>query len=230
VLPLKDRLPTQRRPVVTITLIAANSAVWIGYQVSQLDASIEEIGYQPCEVDGSCPTQGLAWPANAVTSMFAHGSWDHIVVNMLFLWIFGNNVEDALGRVRFLVFYLLSGFAADALQTFVTLEYGAPGEGTIPSVGASGAIAGVLGAYLMLFPRARILSWVFPAFFFNVRAWLYLGFWFVFQLVDGGYAFTHPEASGGVAYFAHIGGFAFGFLAAKPAMVGRPPKLGVETT
>jgi membrane associated rhomboid family serine protease len=229
-LPLKDRLPTERRPVVTISLIAANAAVWLGYQVSQLDESIEEIGYQPCEVDGSCPTVGLYWLLNVFTSMFAHGSWDHIVVNMLFLWIFGNNVEDALGRARFLLFYLCSGVAATALQSFVTLDYGASGEATIPSVGASGAIAGVLGGYLMLFPRARILSWVFPAFFFNVRAWLYLGIWFVFQLVDGGWAFTHPETSGDVAYFAHIGGFAFGFLAVRPAMAGRPPKLGIEAT
>jgi membrane associated rhomboid family serine protease len=229
VLPLKDRLPTRGRPVVTLTLIAANTAVWIGYQVSQLDESVGEIGYRPCEVEGSCPAEGLDWTANTVTSMFAHGGWGHLAFNMLFLWIFGNNVEDALGKARFLLFYLLSGFAATALQSFVTLQYGAEGEATIPNVGASGAIAGILGAYLMLFPRAKILSWVFPVFFFNVRAWFYLGVWFLFQLIDGGYSFTHPEESGGIAYFAHIGGFVFGFLAAKPAMLGRPPKLEVET-
>jgi membrane associated rhomboid family serine protease len=227
VLPLRDRLPTRQRPVVTFSLIAANIAVWAGYQVSRLEASVEQIGYQPCEVDGSCPTEGLEWPANAVTSLFAHGGWGHLAVNMLFLWIFGNNVEDALGKARFLLFYLLSGLAATALQSFVTLEYGAAGDGAIPNVGASGAIAGVLGAYLMLFPRSKVLSWVFPVFFFNVRAWFYLGLWFVFQLVDGGYAFTHPEEAGGIAYFAHIGGFLFGFLAARPAMVGRLPKLGL---
>jgi len=228
VLPLKDRLPTERRPVVTLSLIAASVGVWVGYQLSRLDGSVSEIGFQPCEVDGSCPTVGLAWPANAITSMFAHGGWDHLAVNMLFLWIFGNNVEDALGRTRYLLFYLVSGFAATALQTFVTLEYGAPGEGEIPNVGASGAIAGILGAYLMLFPKARILSWVFPAFFFHIRAWFYLGLWFLLQLVVGGYAFTHPDEAGGIAYFAHIGGFVFGFLAARPAMAGRPPKLGME--
>ena len=228
-LPLRDRLPTRQRPVVTLSLIAANVAVWAGYQVSRLEESVEQIGYQPCEVDGSCPTEGFAWPANAVTSLFAHGGWGHLAVNMLFLWIFGNNVEDALGKARFLLFYLLSGLAATALQSFVTLEYGAAGDGAIPNVGASGAIAGVLGAYLMLFPRAKVLSWVFPVFFFNVRAWFYLGLWFVFQLVDGGYAFTHPEEVGGIAYFAHIGGFVFGFLAVRPAMIGRPPKLGLGT-
>jgi hypothetical protein len=230
VLPLKDRLPTRTFPAVTVSLIAANVLVWVVYQVPDLGASVDEIGYQPCEVDGSCPATGLDWPAGAVTSLFAHGSWDHIAVNMLFLWIFGNNVEDALGKARYLIFYLLAGFAATALQSYVTLAYGSEGEAAIPNVGASGAIAGVLGAYLILFPRARILSWVFPAFFLPVRAWLYLGVWFLFQLFDGGYAFTHPEEGGGIAYFAHIGGFVFGFLTAKVFMAGRPPKLGVETT
>jgi membrane associated rhomboid family serine protease len=228
VLPLRDRLPTRTFPAVTVALIAANAVVWVAYQVPDLEGSVEEIGYQPCEVDGSCETIGLGWPANAITSMFAHGSWDHIAVNMLFLWIFGNNVEDALGRLRYLLFYVLAGFAATALQSYVTLAYGNPGDGAIPNVGASGAIAGVLGAYLLLFPRSRILSWVFPVFFLPVRAWLYLGIWFVFQLFDGGYAFTHPEESGGIAYFAHIGGFAFGFLTARIFMAGRPPKLGLE--
>ena len=135
-----------------------------------IDGSIDKLGFQPCEVEGTCATIGLDWPVDAVTANFAHGGWDHIAVNMLFLWIFGNNVEDALGRVRYLLFYLLAGFAAIALQAWVTLRFGSAAEATIPEIGASGAIAGVLGGYLILFPRARILSWVFPVFFLPVRA------------------------------------------------------------
>jgi len=228
VLPLKDKLPTRSFPAVTVALIGVNVAVWLAYQVPDVDGTIDELGFQPCEVDGSCATTGLTWPANAVTSMFAHGGWDHIAVNMLFLWIFGNNVEDALGRVRYLLFYLSAGFAASALQTWVTLQFGTASEATLPEIGASGAIAGVLGGYLILFPRARILSWVFPVFFLPVRAWLYLGVWFLFQLAVGGYAFTHPVEGGGVAYAAHVGGFALGFLTARAFMAGRPPKLGME--
>jgi membrane associated rhomboid family serine protease len=230
VLPLKDRLPARTFPAVTVSLIAANVLVWVVYQLPDIERSVSEVGYQPCEVDGTCPTAGLDWPANAVTSMFAHGGWDHLAVNMLFLWIFGNNVEDALGRARYLLFYLLAGIAAITLQSWVTLSFGTSGEATIPHLGASGAIAGVLGGYLILFPRARILSWVFPVFFLPVRAWFYLGVWFLFQLVVGGYAFTHPVEEGGVAYAAHVGGFVFGFATAKLFMVGRPPKLGVEPT
>jgi len=224
-LPLKDRLPTRSFPVVTVGLIAASLAVWLAYQLPSEDGRFDQLGFQPCEVEGTCPTTGPAWPVNAVTSMFAHGSWDHIVFNMLFLWIFGNNVEDALGRVRFLVFYLSAGFAADALQSFVTLQYGAPEEAAIPNIGASGAIAGVLGAYIVLHPRAKVLTWIAPVFFFSLPAWLYLGIWFAFQAWDGGWAFTHPEEGGGIAYFAHIGGFLFGLLVVKAFAAGRTPQL-----
>jgi hypothetical protein len=227
-LPLKDSLPTRQFPIVTVALIVANALVWIFVQLPDLEASFSDLGFRPCEVDGSCPTAGQDWPVDALSSMFAHGSWDHILFNMLFLWIFGNNVEDALGRARYLVFYLLAGFAADALQGFVTLEYGSAGEGEIPNIGASGAIAGVLGAYFLLHPRSRVLTWVFPVFFFRLPAWVYLGIWFLFQLFDGGYAFTRPEEGGGIAYFAHIGGFLFGLLAVKAFMAGRPPQLRVE--
>jgi membrane associated rhomboid family serine protease len=142
---------------------------------------------------------------------------------MLFLWIFGNNVEDALGRVRFLAFYLLGGLAATAAQTFVTLQYAAPGEGAIPNVGASGAIAAVLGAYILLHPGGRVLTWIAPIFFLPIPAFIYLGLWFLFQLVAGSASFTHPEPGGGVAYFAHIGGFVFGFVGIKLFAVGRRP-------
>ena len=144
--------------------------------------------------------------------MFMHGDWLHLIGNMLFLWIFGNNVEDALGHVRFLVFYLLSGFAATALQTFVTLEYGTDLEATIPNLGASGAVSGVLGAYLVLLPRASVLILIFLGLILirEVPAALFLGFWFLFQLWSGGFSLVEPEAGGGVAFFAHIGGFVFG--------------------
>jgi membrane associated rhomboid family serine protease len=227
VLPLKDSVPTRTRPILTIALIAANALMWLLYedagQGRGFIASVNELAYHPCEVENSCPTVGQDWPVTIVTSMFMHGSWDHILGNMLFLWIFGNNVEDVLGKIRFFVFYFLAGFAATATQTFVTLGYGSPQDGEIPNLGASGAIAGVLGAYILLFPRGRVLTWMLPFFLFEIPAVVYLGIWFLFQLITGGYAFVHPEAGGGVAYFAHIGGFAFGFLAVKLFSTGRPP-------
>jgi membrane associated rhomboid family serine protease len=133
---------------------------------------------------------------------------------MLFLWIFGNNVEDAMGKVRFFLWYLVAGLAATALQTWVTLRFSEAAGASIPNVGASGAIAGVLGAYFLLLPQARVLT----AFFFiliflrEIPAVLFLGIWFLFQLWEGGWAILHPEAGGGVAFFAHVGGFVFGVL------------------
>jgi membrane associated rhomboid family serine protease len=195
--------------------------MWVLYQLPNLERSVNELAYHPCEVEGSCPVVGEDWPLTALTSMFMHGSWMHLIGNMLFLWIFGNNVEDSLGRVRYLVFYLLGGFAATVLQTFVTLSYASDAEATIPNVGASGAVSAVLGAYLLLLPRARILVVIFfilreiPAIFF-------LGFWFLFQLWSGGVELSAPSEGGGVAFFAHVGGFVFGFLAVKVFQVRRP--------
>jgi membrane associated rhomboid family serine protease len=153
--------------------------------------------------------------------MFMHGSWLHIGGNMLFLWIFGNNVEDAMGKLRFLAFYLVSGLAATGLQTIVTLSAGTALDGAIPNLGASGAISGVLAAYLVLLPRARVLTLLFY-FIVEVPAFLFLGFWFLFQLLEGGFAVLHPEAGGGVAFFAHIGGFVFGLVTVRLFTV-RPP-------
>jgi rhomboid family protein len=161
---------------------------------------------------------------NIFTSMFLHGDWLHIAGNMLFLWIFGNNVEDAFGKIRFVVFYLLGGLAATALQTFITLAYGTPMEAQIPNLGASGAISAVLGAYLMILPRARVVTAIF-LFFIIIRefpAWFFLGFWFLLQLWSGGFSLLHPEAGGGVAFFAHIGGFVFGLVTAF-VFLKRPP-------
>ena len=120
-LPLRDNVPTRSFPIVTVALIVANVLVWVLYQLPDLQGSVNELAYHPCEVENSCPTVGQDWQLTALTSMFMHGSWLHLLGNMLFLWIFGNNVEDALGRVRYLLFYLVGGFAATAAQTFVTL-------------------------------------------------------------------------------------------------------------
>jgi membrane associated rhomboid family serine protease len=222
VLPLYDSVPTRRFPLVTVGLIVANGAVWLLYQVPQLEESVYELGFIPCEVDRACADIGLAWPVNVFTSMFTHGGWAHILGNLLFLWIFGNNVEDALGRVRFLVFYILSGIAALVLQGSVTLAAGSEVDAAIPNVGASGAIAGVLGAYLILYPLARIVTLVF-FFLFEIPAMLFLGTWFLFQLWLGGFSLVEPQSGGGVAFFAHAGGFVFGLVAIRLALPRRPP-------
>jgi membrane associated rhomboid family serine protease len=214
-IPLRDNVPTRSFPVVTVGLIVANVLFYFLYQRAGLTAPegpINELAYHPCEVNDSCPVVGQDWPLTSFTSMFMHGSIEHLGGNMLFLWIFGNNVEDAMGRVRYLVFYVLAGYAATALQTVITLET-APNSADIPNLGASGAISGVLGAYLVLLPRASVLTAIFLGFIFFLReipAIFFLGIYFVFQLWQAGLQFTHPPESGGVAVFAHVGGFLFG--------------------
>jgi membrane associated rhomboid family serine protease len=140
---------------------------------------------------------------------------------MLFLWVFGNNIEDALGRIRFVAFYLVGGFAATALQTVVTLSSGTNADAAIPNLGASGAVSAVLGGYLVLLPRASVLTLVF-VFLREIPAIAFLGIWFLFQLYEGGYSLEHPEAGGGVAFFAHVGGFVFGAVAVKLVAIRRP--------
>jgi len=221
VLPLRDNVPTRHFPLITVALIVVNVLVWVLYQLPDLQGSVDELAYHPCEVEDSCRTVGQDWPLTALTSMFMHGSWLHLLGNMLFLWIFGNNVEDALGKLRYLLFYLVGGFAATAAQTFVTLAYATDAETTIPNVGASGAVSAVLGAYLLLLPRAKVLTVIFFI-LREVPAVLFLGIWFAFQLLDGGASLTNPEEGGGVAFFAHIGGFAFGFLVVKLVQQHRP--------
>jgi rhomboid family protein len=197
---------------VTVALIAVNVAVWLLYELPDLEYAVNQLAYHPCEVERSCPVVGEDWEVTAVTSMFMHGDWLHLIGNMLFLWIFGNNVEDSLGKVRYLVFYLLGGFAATALQTFITLSYGTQVDAQIPNLGASGAVSAVLGAYLLLLPRASVVTVIFVLIIFirEFPAWLFLGFWFLFQLWAGGVSLVQPEEGGGVAFFAHIGGFVFG--------------------
>jgi membrane associated rhomboid family serine protease len=221
VLPLRDNVPTRHFPLVTVALITANLAVWVGYQLPGLNESVNELGYHPCEVEDSCPTIGESWPLTVLTSMFLHGSWLHLLGNMLFLWVFGNNVEDAMGRARYLVFYVLAGAVATTTQTIVTLGWGTELEARIPNVGASGAIAGVLGAYFLLLPRARVLT-LFVVFPTELPAVVLLGLWFVFQLWEGSASFAHPQEGGGIAFFAHVGGFVFGMLAVHLFTIREP--------
>jgi membrane associated rhomboid family serine protease len=218
VLPIKDNVPTRSTAWVTIGLIATNTLVWLWELNRGAEKAVVSWGYYPCAVEGPC--EGAATHHHALgeivfSSMFMHGGWIHFLGNMLFLWIFGNNVEDALGAVRFLLWYLIGGIAAIALQTFVTLNWGGPHDASIPNIGASGAIAAVLGAYFILLPRAKVLTAIFLGFFFfiqEVPAILFLGIWIVLQLWEGGLGILHPQQGGGVAVFAHIGGFAFGIL------------------
>jgi membrane associated rhomboid family serine protease len=219
-LPLRDNAPTRTTPVVTYALILANVVVWL-WEISgtTVNYKVALYAYYPCSLEPPCvtslvPPNHLPWYEGAFTSMFMHGSWLHIAGNMLFLWIFGNNVEDAMGRIRFFVWYLAAGLAATFVQSFVTLHFATRLDASIPNVGASGAIAGVLGAYYVLLPTARVLT----VFFFI----LVLGLWFLFQLWDGGFSLLQPQRGGGVAFFAHIGGFVFGMLTVR-LLVKRQP-------
>ena len=223
-LPLFDNIPTRRFPVVTYALIAANFGVWF-WELGARAGRIDHYAFYPCAVSGPCTglaRDHIAWFAGALTSMFLHASWVHILGNMLFLWIFGNNVEDVMGRLRFLVFYLASGFAAALTQAYVTLHWSGTAAASIPNVGASGAIAGVLGAYLILLPHARVLTLLFGFIPWRLSAGFFLVAWFVFQLWQGDFSLTHPGQSGGVAFAAHVGGFLFGAVTLRAFQV-RPP-------
>jgi membrane associated rhomboid family serine protease len=216
-LPLRDNVPTRSFPIVTISLIAANAVVWFWeLRAPGVASHVFRDGFYPCSVSGPCVPPAaphhLPWYEGAFTSMFMHASWSHILGNMLFLWIFGNNVEDALGRVRFFLWYVGAGLVATGAQTFVTLHWASQQDASVPNIGASGAIAAVLGAYFLLLPAARVLTLVFFFIPVQVPAVLFLGFWFVFQLWEGNYSLTHPQTGGGVAFFAHVGGFVFGLL------------------
>jgi len=222
VIPLKDDIPTRRFPIVTIALIAINVIVYFAFEQGLWglgDAGnerVSEYGAIPFEItnpgeDAPGPADQAPYWLTILTSMFLHGSLLHLAGNMLFLWIFGNNIEDCMGRLAFVVFYLLGGVAALGLQVAMDPN------SLIPTVGASGAIAGVLGAYARLYPRARVVTLIIIIIFFTVvtlPALLVLGVWFLLQLLP---AFSEPVGStgGGVAYFAHIGGFLFGVLAIK---------------
>jgi membrane associated rhomboid family serine protease len=226
VLPLRDNLPTRRFPVVTVALIVANIVVFVLYQGAGEGegflSSIDDFAFRPCEVEESCPTAGEGWLVTLFSSMFLHADWLHLLGNMLFLWIFGNNVEDTFGRPRFVAFYVLGGVAAMATQSAVTLVFGTQADASIPNLGASGAISAVLGAYFVLFRHGYVLTYVFPFFIFPLPAFLFLGIYFVMQAFVGGLSFVGAQESGGVAYFAHIGGIVFGILTARAFAAGRP--------
>jgi membrane associated rhomboid family serine protease len=254
VFPLKDNLPTDRLPVVTIALIAINVFVYLflqpksgidftGNSLNQSSLThygaipyelthpgdrcdlIAQTGAVACEgqagVSGMAQSQLSTW-LTVFTSMFSHAGLLHLGGNMLFLWIFGNNVEDSMGPVRYVLFYLLAGIAALALQTAIDPN------ATTPTLGASGAIAGVLGGYIVLYPRAQVLTLIFLIIFFTfieLPAFLFLFIWFAQQAVFSAIDLTNPQG-GGVAYFAHVGGFIFGLAAIKLFAVRRSAGYG----
>jgi membrane associated rhomboid family serine protease len=214
-LPLRDNVPTRTRPAVTVAIIVACFLVWFWeLRTPGVDVHVFRDGFYPCSLHGPCVrgVHPLPWYEGLFTGMFMHASWEHILGNMLFFWIFGNNVEDALGHVRFLLWYLAAGIAAMAAQTAVTLEFASVRGASIPNIGASGAIAGVLGAYFVLLPRARVLTLIFFGIILirEIQAFWFLLVWIALQVWSSGVSFLQPQAGGGVAFFAHIGGFAFG--------------------
>ncbi len=226
-IPLSDENPTERRPVVTVALIIANALFWL-YEVGRgVTESVYDYGVIPRWLlhgvtDGTIQLahgvtatlhQEAPWPLTIFTAMFAHGSWMHIIGNMWFLWIFGDNLEDRMGRGRYILFYLLCGVVA-ALTQIV-----ASPDSMAPMVGASGAIAGVLGGYILLYPQARVRClWILFVFITTVRipAWILLGFWFLSQ-------FLTPMDSG-VAWMAHVGGFLAGLVLVKVFVKAAPPR------
>lgn len=250
-IPLYDQNPTRHPPVLTIGLIVLNVLVFVFVQLLQVggggispraddgsadsqQAIVCEFGLVPQHLieggdprasDGSDGRPATCLGVNQrqdrllglVTSQFLHGDWLHLLGNMLFLWVFGNNIEDRLGRVRFLPFYILCGAIAAGAQAL------ADPSSDIPLIGASGAIAGVLGAYLVLYPRVGIWTIVLPFFFlpFKIPAWLWLAIYLALQLLFLGD--MGDSSAGGIAYWAHIGGFAAGMLLIKPFLTGRPP-------
>jgi membrane associated rhomboid family serine protease len=231
-IPLRDRQPRQTYPTVTVLLIAANALLFF-YELAlgpDLERFLFAAAFIPARYLGEGPVVGLVdGGGSALLSMFLHGGWMHFLGNMLFLWIFGDNVEDRLGHFRFLLFYLLSGFAATAAHAW------AGPASTLPAIGASGAISGVLGAYLFLHPKARIDTLIFFGFFIRVvqvPALVFLPIWFLLQLLPGvaSLGAANAEAAGGVAWFAHIGGFVAGPLLllllggfSRRASLSRPP-------
>jgi membrane associated rhomboid family serine protease len=233
-IPLSDENPTIRTPVMTYALLAGIGATWVFAQGAGLDpnvlaASVCNYGMVPGEVTKQAAL-GVAvpigpnmacviddWSINVLTpltSMFLHGGWMHLLGNCLFFWVFGNNVEDGMGRARFLIFYLVCGLAAAAAH--ILLDPASP----VPTVGASGAISGILGAYLILYPKVHVrMLFFFLIFFrvFRVRAWIVLLWWFGWQLVSGlpQLMSVDRKVSGGVAVWAHIGGFIAGVVLVK---------------
>ena len=218
-IPLRDANPTRRRPIVTVGLIVL-CVIAFGYELgvqadggdAGLDRLFRDWALVPRDLTNALGGAGAPGTlarelGTVVTSMFLHGGWIHLIGNMLYLWIFGNNVEDRLGRLGFLVFYLFGGAVAAATQVLIDPH------SITPVLGASGAIAAILGTYVVLYPRARVLSLVFLGFFYQllqVPAVIVLGLWFLLQLIDGVASLGVSSTAGGVALFEHIGGFVAG--------------------
>jgi membrane associated rhomboid family serine protease len=214
-LPLSDGLAARRFPVINVALIAANVAVWLFYELPGLNSAVYHASFYPCTVDNACHGP-LPWGISWITAMFLHGGWDHILGNMLFLAIFGKNVEDAFGPLRYLAFYFAGGFVAMLTQTAMTLLFGTAADAQVPTLGASGAIAAVLGAYFVLYPASRVRTWIFPVFLVSIPAWIFLGLWFLYQLIEANFGLFSTSANGGgVAFFAHVGGFIFGWVVTR---------------
>jgi membrane associated rhomboid family serine protease len=212
VIPLRDTQRSLTAPVVTVALIAVNAMVFL-HEIA-LGPYLEHFVF----AYGLIPRRFVYWPGAPLdplrflpllTSMFWHGGWLHLLGNMLYLWIFGDNVEDRLGHLRYLMFYVLAGAAAGLTQVVLNPT------STLPTIGASGAIAGVLGAYLITFPRSRVLTFFPPIWFFQLPAFAYLVFWFLLQLLEGIGSLGAPADTGGVAVWAHVGGFVAGALLIK---------------
>ena len=220
-IPLSDGIPARRFPIVNVAIIVANFAVWLFYELPDLQSAVFHASFYPCTVNNAC-SGPEPWGVSWITSMFLHGSWDHILGNMLFLAVFGKNVEDSFGRLPYLVFYLAGGFVATLTQTGMTLLFGTAAEARVPTLGASGAIAAVLGAYFILYPTSTVtgLVVIIPV---RISAYFFLGFWFLYQLFEANYGIFGATAhGGGVAFFAHVGGFIFGaILALVLARAGR---------
>ena len=252
-IPLRDSLPTLRLPLLTLLLIVINVAIFafsisrpdatLPDASSRTPVSVDgyerftaEWGFKPCEVLDRCDKPGVFELSDGdgegseevsvarhsvilllLSAMFMHGGILHLLGNMVFLWVFGNNIEDSLGRLRFLAFYLVAGLLASATQLLTDPD------SNIPNIGASGAIAGVLGGYILLHPRARVLTVIPLLVFFTiveVPALVVLGVWFGLQLLDASASLAGPEGVGGVAYWAHVGGFVAGLILVRLFMLG----------
>ncbi len=206
-IPLRDSTPSNTFPLITLTIIAINLVIFIWQGSSGAEAMMELFS-----VWGLVPINygyGYISPIGYLpffTSMFLHVNWMHVIGNMWMLWLFGDNLEDKMGKVRFILFYLSCGIIAALTHYFVN-----PFSG-VPVVGASGAVAGVMGAYFLLFKKARVLTFVPPFFLFNIPAWIYLGFWALTQVWCGTASVFLADACGGIAFWAHVGGFVAGML------------------
>ncbi len=225
--PLRDSIPTRTVPIATRLLILINAVVFF-FELALPSESLEQVFY----VFGVVPARfthpgwaaSMGFPGGSfwslITHQFLHGGWLHIISNMWALWIFGDNVEDAMGRLRFVIFYLTCGVLAALTQIFIT------SDATVPSIGASGAIAGVLGAYFLMYPRAWVVV-LFPVFFlpffFEVPAIVYLGIWFLTQLFSGTLSLGAPAEVGGIAFWAHVGGFLSGIILCRLFVRWRRP-------